>query len=90
MAAGIHIESMPSALQCSDYALLYNAQPERLDLSVLCESVANSTTVHHDTDDIVARLSRIAAPGDVIVCMSNGSFAGIHRQILTMLSGRDG
>ena len=90
MASGIHIESMPSALQCSDYALLHNAQPDRLDLSGLCESGASCTEVYHSTDDMIARLSSIAAPGDVIVCMSNGSFAGIHRQILTMLSGRDG
>ncbi len=90
MAAGIHIESMPSALQCADIALLYNAQPERLDLSEIGKSGVAATTVHHSTNEMIAVLSEVAGPGDVIVCMSNGSFAGIHQEILTMLSGRDG
>lgn len=89
MASGIHLEGMPSALRASDFALLYNAQPDRLDLAEVCDVSTTTVSQHTAIDDMVARLSTIVAPGDEVVCMSNGSFAGIHQEILTMLSRRD-
>jgi UDP-N-acetylmuramate: L-alanyl-gamma-D-glutamyl-meso-diaminopimelate ligase len=35
---------------------------------------------------IVEAVSREAAPGDVVVIMSNGGFGGIHDKLLTALA----
>jgi len=34
----------------------------------------------------VTRISAVARPGDHIVCMSNGSFGGIHAMLLQALA----
>jgi UDP-N-acetylmuramate: L-alanyl-gamma-D-glutamyl-meso-diaminopimelate ligase len=40
-----------------------------------------------DVDDIVTRIAQSAAPGDVIMIMSNGGFGGIHGKLLAALDG---
>jgi len=87
MASGTHIESMPAALRYADSAYLYNAQPERLHLQTLVGRVAQSREFVQ-VDELLTELAANVAAGDVIACMSNGSFAGIHQQILTMLKRR--
>ena len=37
-------------------------------------------------DTLLAQIKAAAQPGDHIVCMSNGSFGGIHARLLTMLA----
>jgi len=36
----------------------------------------------------VAAILRAAAPGDHVLCMSNGGFGGIHDKLLKALAGR--
>ena len=86
MVAGTHLESLSSALELADSALLHNAQPERLDLTDLCRKVSPSALVFNTTNMMVKHLKGQVEPGDIVVCMSNGSFAGIYSQILTMLN----
>ena len=90
MVSGTHLEQMPASLADADLSMLYNSQPERLDLSELVEAanagnserkVAEFTQI----DRLLKRLQMVVSAGDIVVCMSNGSFAGIHGQILTML-----
>jgi UDP-N-acetylmuramate: L-alanyl-gamma-D-glutamyl-meso-diaminopimelate ligase len=40
-----------------------------------------------DVDEIVARVAAAAAPGDVVMIMSNGGFGGIHQKLLAALEG---
>ena len=91
MVSGTHLEQMPASLADADLSMLYNSQPERLDLSELVEAanagnserkVAEFTQI----DRLLKRLQMVVSAGDIVVCMSNGSFAGIHGQILTMLN----
>ncbi len=86
MVAGTHLESLSSALELADSALLHNAQPEKLDLTDLCRKVSQSALVFNTTKMMVKHLKGQVKPGDIVVCMSNGSFAGICSQILTMLN----
>lgn len=86
MVAGTHLESLGSALNLADNALLYNAQPEKLDLTGLCRKISAPAQVFHTTLAMVEHLKTHVNPGDIVVCMSNGSFAGIYSQILTMLN----
>ena len=86
MVAGTHLESLSSALELADSALLHNAQPEKLDLSGLCQAISNPAQVFNTVLMMVEHLKGHVKPGDIVVCMSNGSFAGIYSQILTMLN----
>ena len=86
MVAGTHLGSLGSALRLADISLLHNAQPDKLELSGLCQEIGQSAQVFNDVQSMVKRLKKQVNPGDIIVCMSNGSFAGINRQILTMLN----
>jgi UDP-N-acetylmuramate: L-alanyl-gamma-D-glutamyl-meso-diaminopimelate ligase len=47
------------------------------------------TAVVADTvDTLIAAVVRDAQPGDHVVCMSNGSFGGVHDKLLAALSAR--
>ena len=44
--------------------------------------------VAHTVDQLVAEVVRAARPGDHVLCMSNGSFGGIHDKLLAALGAR--
>ncbi len=91
MVSGAHLEQMPASLEDADLAMLYNSQPTKLDLSALVEAANAANSGHKameftDIDSLLERLQAVVSAGDIVVCMSNGSFAGVHGQILTMLN----
>jgi UDP-N-acetylmuramate: L-alanyl-gamma-D-glutamyl-meso-diaminopimelate ligase len=60
-------------------------QPDRL---VDAWTAAGKAAVYEpDVDSIVARVSATAAPGDIVLIMSNGGFGGIHEKLLSALEG---
>ena len=85
MAAGTHLDAMGAALQHADHALLHNSQPETLDLAPLCRDEDAGVSAYQSIDALLDAVAAVVQDGDVLVCMSNGSFAGIHRRLLTML-----
>jgi UDP-N-acetylmuramate: L-alanyl-gamma-D-glutamyl-meso-diaminopimelate ligase len=42
--------------------------------------------VADSVDALVAAIARAARPGDQVLCMSNGSFGGVHAKLLTALA----
>ncbi len=46
-------------------------------------------TYRHDMAPMVADVAAEAKPGDVILCMSNGSFGGVHGMLLTALKAKE-
>ncbi len=46
-------------------------------------------TYRHDMAPMVADVAGEARPGDVILCMSNGSFGGVHGKLLAALKARE-
>ena len=44
--------------------------------------------VRTDVDALVAEILKAAKPGDHVLCMSNGSFGGIHARLLAALAAR--
>lgn len=86
MTAGTHLDAMGDALKMADFALLH-CVIDSLNLQSLCDEAGDdAVTAHRDTQSMLDRLRTLAAPGDVLVCMSNGSFQAIQSQILTMLN----
>jgi UDP-N-acetylmuramate: L-alanyl-gamma-D-glutamyl-meso-diaminopimelate ligase len=43
-----------------------------------------------DLDRLVADVAAAAQPGDVVLCMSNGAFGGVHGKLLAALKGEQG
>jgi UDP-N-acetylmuramate: L-alanyl-gamma-D-glutamyl-meso-diaminopimelate ligase len=38
--------------------------------------------VAHNIDELVREVLQAAAPGDHLLCMSNGGFGGVHQRLL--------
>ena len=85
MVAGTHIDAIASALNEADLSLLFNAQPDKLDLTGVCADVRADSADFSCVQSLLDHLAREVRPGDTVVCMSNGSFEAIHGQLLTML-----
>lgn len=89
MASGTHLAQMPVALTDASVAMLFNARPDKLDLTPLLRDAAEddpTVIAFNEIPELLEQLNRVVMSGDIVVCMSNGSFGGIHGQILTMLN----
>ncbi len=86
MIAGTHLDSMADALKMADFALLHCAD-KSLNLDALCNAGEGETiTAFQAVDPMLSHLRSLPEAGDIVVCMSNGSFQAIQGQILTMLN----
>lgn len=84
MVSGTHLDSMADALTLADFALLHcNAMA--LDLESLCRADL-TITAHRAIEPVLCHLRTLVRAGDIVVCMSNGSFQAIQSKILTMLN----
>jgi UDP-N-acetylmuramate: L-alanyl-gamma-D-glutamyl-meso-diaminopimelate ligase len=57
---------------------------------VIQEIKANGSEAYYlpDPASIVAKVSEVVEPGDVVIVMSNGSFGGIHPLLQQALTSR--
>lgn len=81
MRLGVHENTLANSLTSADYAVIY--QPDNLgwDVGRLAEQAAN-IRVMNSIDSIVEHLvTETCRPGDHLVFMSNGGFAGIHGRV---------
>ena len=86
MVAGTHLDTMADALKMADFALLHCTAPS-LNLDALCRAKTDkSVTAYRAVEPLLQHLQTVVAPGDIVACMSNGSFQAIQGQILTMLN----
>ncbi|MEM9601345.1 MAG: UDP-N-acetylmuramate:L-alanyl-gamma-D-glutamyl-meso-diaminopimelate ligase [Pseudomonadota bacterium] len=82
MRAGAHATALPAALCAATQVVLYDPDGRAGD------GVAGDTATHVTSRcELIDTLTREAREGDCIVCMSNGSFEGVQRQILDALTG---
>lgn len=88
MVAGTHIDAIASALDDADLALLFNAQPDKLDLTGVCADIQAESADFSCVQGLLDHLACAVQSGDTVVCMSNGSFEAIHGQLLSMLGTR--
>lgn len=85
MKRGTHKEELVPATQHAD--LVFWFEPEGLDWSMTeATSELNGHFVFRDTNQLHDALVRQLHSGDHVVIMSNGSFSGLHRQLLQSLS----
>jgi len=85
MKLGTMKAQLPWALDAADLAFCHTAGLDWDAAEALAPMGARASTAA-DVDQLVTDLVAQARPGDHIVCMSNGSFGGIHAKLLNELS----
>jgi UDP-N-acetylmuramate: L-alanyl-gamma-D-glutamyl-meso-diaminopimelate ligase len=84
MKLGAMKAQLPWSLEAADLAFCHAGELDWDARSALQPMGARATVV--DTvDGLVAAIVAVAQAGDHILCMSNGSFGGIHRKLLDAL-----
>ncbi len=85
MKLGTMKAQLPWALETADLSFCHTAGLDwdaRAALAPLGERATTAASV----PELVAQITQAARPGDHVVCMSNGSFGGIHALLLESLS----
>ena len=85
MKLGTMKAQLPWALEAADLAFCHTAGLDWDAAEALAPMGARASTAA-DVDQLMTDLVVQARPGDHIVCMSNGSFGGIHAKLLNKLS----
>ena len=85
MKYGTHKSTLIPATSDADEVFWF--EPPGLDWSVFEESIETEKHhVFHHVSDLHDALVQCVKSGDHIVIMSNGSFSGLHRQLLQSLA----
>ncbi|AEB86152.1 UDP-N-acetylmuramate [Alicycliphilus denitrificans K601] len=85
MKLGTMKSQLPWALEQADLAFCHTAGLDWDAAEALAPMGARARTAA-DIPTLVAQVSTAAQPGDHILCMSNGSFGGVHAKLLEELS----
>ncbi|MFM7698113.1 MAG: UDP-N-acetylmuramate:L-alanyl-gamma-D-glutamyl-meso-diaminopimelate ligase [Limnohabitans sp.] len=84
MKLGAMKSQLPWSLESADLAFCHTAGLDwdaHEALSPMGERAHTAASI----DELVSQVTAVAAPGDHIVCMSNGGFGGIHAKLLQAL-----
>jgi UDP-N-acetylmuramate: L-alanyl-gamma-D-glutamyl-meso-diaminopimelate ligase len=89
MRSGLHKEQLAEALSAADRVFLYASDELNWDADLALQALGDKRRVLRDVAAIVAQVVAEARPGDTILVMSNGGFAGIHQRLLDALAHRE-
>jgi UDP-N-acetylmuramate: L-alanyl-gamma-D-glutamyl-meso-diaminopimelate ligase len=78
---------LPWALEQADLSFCHSGGLG-WDAAQVLASMGDKAQVAGTIDELVAQVAQAARPGDHVVCMSNGSFGGIHALLLKTLGTR--
>ena len=87
MKLGVMKAQLPASLSETDLVFCYAANLG-WDAAGALASFGERAVVEDDLEQLVARISASAQPGDQILVMSNGGFGGIHEKLLAALAQR--
>jgi len=85
MKLGTMKAQLPWALEAADLAFCHTRGLD-WDAAEALAPMGERASTSADLATLVAQVARAARPGDQIVCMSNGSFGGIHAMLLEALA----
>jgi UDP-N-acetylmuramate: L-alanyl-gamma-D-glutamyl-meso-diaminopimelate ligase len=89
MKSGIHKESLPQSFIDADKVFIYQDEQITWSVSDLINQCKPPCQVEEDIEKLVDDITQQAQAGDIIVVMSNGSFAGIHEKLLNRLANKN-
>ncbi len=87
MKLGAMKAQLPWSLAQADLAFCHSAGLG-WDAREALAPMGDKAQVADTLDELVAQVTRHARPGDHIVCMSNGSFGGVHLKLLQALNAK--
>lgn len=87
MKLGTMKSQLPWALESADLAFCHTAGLD-WDAAAVMAPLGDRARTAADIDALVAQITAAARPGDHVVCMSNGSFGGIHARLLDSLQNQ--
>jgi UDP-N-acetylmuramate: L-alanyl-gamma-D-glutamyl-meso-diaminopimelate ligase len=88
MKLGTMAAQLPWSLEQADLVFCHAGGLDwdaRAALAPLGVGPRRRAQVADSIDELIAQLRSVVRPGDQILCMSNGSFGGIHAKLLAML-----
>ncbi|WP_311222008.1 MULTISPECIES: UDP-N-acetylmuramate:L-alanyl-gamma-D-glutamyl-meso-diaminopimelate ligase [unclassified Acidovorax] len=85
MKLGTMKAQLPWALEAADLSFCHTAGLD-WDAAAALAPLGNSAHTAANVAELVEQITQAARPGDHVVCMSNGSFGGVHAQLLESLS----
>ena len=85
MKLGAMKAQLPWALEEADLAFCHSGGLG-WDAAQALQPLGARAAVAATIDDLVARIAAAARPGDHVLCMSNGSFGGVHQKLLDALA----
>lgn len=86
MKSGVHKEALPQSLIDADQVFIYQGEQVTWSVSEMIKQCQAPCQVEDDIEKLVENIAQQAQAGDIIVVMSNGSFAGIHDKLLGRLA----
>ena len=86
MKSGVHKDALPQSLRDADEVFIYQGAQVTWSVSDLIEQCEPPCIVEDNVEKLVETIASNAKPGDIIVVMSNGGFAGIHDKLLSRLT----
>lgn len=87
MKLGTMKSALPTSLAEADKVYCYAGGVD-WDVATALSPLQNKVEVFQDMPSLIAAIVEEAKQGDHILVMSNGSFGGIHQQLLTKLSNK--
>lgn len=87
MQLGTMKAQLPDALAQAN-AVFCHSKGLSWDAADALSPIADKTVVADNITDLISRIVTHAQAGDAIVCMSNGSFGGIHDKLLQALANK--
>ncbi len=85
MKLGVMKAALPGSLLAADHVFCYGANLG-WDATLALQPLDHKATVHDDIEALVDDIVAMARPGDFVLVMSNGGFAGIHQKLLDRLA----
>ena len=85
MRLGVMTAQLPDALKQADLAFCHSGGLD-WDAAAALAPLGARAQVAGDINTLVAQVLAVARPGDHLLCMSNGGFAGVHAKLLQQLS----
>ncbi|RMD78670.1 MAG: UDP-N-acetylmuramate:L-alanyl-gamma-D-glutamyl-meso-diaminopimelate ligase [Gammaproteobacteria bacterium] len=90
MRLGLHRERLAPALEAADLALVLAPPGLPWDVGQALAPLGPRARVFAEAEALAQAAAALARPGDHLVLMSNGSFAGLHRRLEALLRRRAG
>ena len=87
MKLGTMKSQLPWSLEQADLAFCHSGGLD-WDATEALAPMGPRAAVENSVDVLVQRIVAAARPGDHVLCMSNGSFGGIHTKLLHALAGK--